>query len=62
MTIGIKITNTDSRQEAIVAVKVQDENGEPVSGSPDTLLKGGEEVEKYVHSTQRLVVEEIKNG
>ena len=63
MTIAIKITNTDSRAEAIVAVKVQSTEFERASGGEDvTKLKGGEEVEKYVHSGQRLVVEEVKNG
>ncbi len=62
MTIQIKVKNLDSRPEAIVTVKVQDLDGKPNAGNPDTELKGGEEVDKYVHSTQRLVVEEVKNG
>ncbi len=62
MTISIHIKNADSRENAIVAVKVQTPNGEPVSGCPDVELKGGEEVEKLVHRDQRLVVEELQNG
>lgn len=62
MTICIGIKNLDSRENAIVAVKVQTPDGHPVAGSPDTELKGGEETDKYVHSGQKLVVEEIKNG
>ena len=62
MTIQIGVINKDSRENAIVAVKVQTPAGEPVSGNPDTELKGGESCDKYVHSGQRLVVEEIENG
>lgn len=62
MTIRIGVKNMDSRENAIVAVKVQTPNGDPVPGNPDTELKGGEETDKYVHSGQRLVVEELKNG
>lgn len=62
MTIAIKIANTDSRENAVVVVKHQSPDGTPVAGTPDTELKGGEETAKYVHSGQRLVVEEIKNG
>lgn len=60
MTIQMKIKNLDSRKTAIVTVKTQTSKGEPVSG--DTQLAGGEEVDKYVHSDQRLVVEETQNG
>ena len=62
MTIQIGINNLDSRENAVVTVKVQSLDGLPVEGNPDTVLKGGEETEKYVHSTQRLVVDEIQNG
>jgi|JI10StandDraft_1071094.scaffolds.fasta_scaffold10096_11 hypothetical protein len=62
MTISICIRNTDTRREAIVAVKIQTPAGEPIAGCPDTELKGGDEATKYVHSGQRLVVEEVKNG
>lgn len=62
MTISIKIKNTDSRAEAIVTVKTQAPGGEPTDWNPPIMLKGGEEVEKYVHSGQKLIVEEVKNG
>ena len=62
MTIAIKVINTDSRENAIVAVKTQSLAGDAIVGVPDTNLRGGEETTKYVHSGQRLVVEEIRNG
>jgi hypothetical protein len=62
VTIQIGVKNLDSRENAIVAVKVQTPGGEPVAGNPDTELKGGEGTEKYVHDGQRLVVEEVRNG
>ena len=62
MTIQIGVINKDSRETAIVAVKVQTPSGEPVPGNPDVELKGGQSIDKYVHSGQRLLVEEIQNG
>ena len=62
MTIAIKITNADTRETAIVAVKVKSTDGREDHGTQDVQLKGGEETTKYVHSGQILVVEEIKNG
>jgi len=62
MTISIKIKNTDSRENAIVAVLTQSPGGEPTEWNPPIRLKGGEETEKCVHSGQKLIVEEIKNG
>lgn len=60
MTISIKVSNTDSRENAVVVVKRQSTQGEPVAGCPDIELSGGKDVEVHVHSTQRLVVEEVR--
>jgi len=71
MTIAIKITNSDSRETAIV--KVSKIIGEEVRGAIDNQelkitrvghqeLKGGESLEWYVHSRESILVEEVKNG
>jgi hypothetical protein len=64
MTIAIKITNADSRETAVVAVKRQFVvDGQATEDCEQLLeLKGGEETTCHVHSGQRLVVEEVKNG
>ena len=62
MTISIKIVNSDSRENAIVAVKTQAPGGIPTDWNPPIRLKGGEGVEQYVHSGQQLIIEEIRNG
>ena len=61
MPIKISIKNLDSSQDAVIMVKMQKANGEPVSDTyaSDTRLRGGEEIEKFLHIGQHLVVVEI---
>ena len=61
MTIRITVKNEDSRQGAIVIVKEQDMTGKSISGANNVELRGGDSVDKYVHSGKRLVVEEVSN-
>lgn len=64
MTIAIKVTNSDSRENAIVEVRrarTQDKSRLPFV-EPAKQLKGGESVTEYVHSGQSLIIEEIQNG
>ncbi len=64
MTIAIKISNEDSRENAIVRV------GTLYSKAKSLLpivtnkreLQGGESITEYVHSGQIIVVEEVENG
>lgn len=65
MTIAIKITNSDSRETAVV--KVCEVNPNPGRSMIPFItkraeLKGGESTELYVHSGQSLIVEEVRNG
>jgi hypothetical protein len=62
MTISITVKNNDSCPEAVVAVQTLDAAGNAVAGVSSRELRGGEECEIYVHSTQQLRVQEIKNG
>ena len=63
MTIKVSVKNEDSRETAIVAVSaISVATGEVDSSVPDKQLKGGESCEVYVHSGQKIVVEEIRNG
>ena len=62
MTIQIGVKNLDSRENAVVCVKVQTRDGQPVPGNPDSELRGGEETSKYVVNGLRILVEEVRNG
>lgn len=61
MTISVKVQNSDSRENAVIVVKRQSVEGKELSHCPDIHLTGGKEVEVHVHSTQRLVVEEVRS-
>lgn len=64
MTIAIKITNSDSRETAIIRVSTISRQGKSLlpesTGSYE--LKGGESKELYIHDNLGLVVEEVQNG
>lgn len=65
MTIAIKITNEDIRENAIVEVRTVNSGVKsvlPITNRPGQQLKGGESLTQLVHSTQSLIVEEIQNG
>ena len=62
MTIRIMVKNEDSRDTAVVVVKSVNLDGSEIAGMLDNELKGGESCDRYVHSTQQLVVKEIRNG
>jgi len=64
VTIAIKITNDDSRENAIVEVRRthrREKSMIPVVESSKQ-IKGGDSLTEYVHSGQSLLVEEIQNG
>ena len=52
MTIKVTVTNSDSRESAVISVETQ-------PGGALTNLKGGESTELYVHSQQDLHVREV---
>lgn len=64
MTISIKVTNTDSRPGAIVAVRTVTDNAPDgvIDVREPVRLAGGEETTGMVHSGQMLLVEEVQNG
>lgn len=62
MTIRVTVKNEDSRENAVIVVQTQNQDGAPQSGSPDKELKGGESADCWVHSGQQLLVKETRNG
>ncbi len=66
MTISVTVTNSDSREKAIIAVSTVP-HGATVAeqanpAHPRTELKGGESREFMVHSGQSLIISEVQNG
>ena len=60
MTIKVTITNSDTRDTAVIRVLKRDLNSagvDPIPCGPD--LHGGQSVESYVHSSQNLEIIEI---
>lgn len=60
MTIKVTITNSDTRETAIIRVLKHDlasAGVDPTPCGPD--LCGGQSVETYVHSTQKIEIVEI---
>lgn len=65
MTISIKVTNSDTRETAIVSVEAVNADGSEQPGGKRVELKGGESTgdnDFYVHGGQALVVKEVQNG
>ncbi len=62
MTIEVTIKNSDSRDTAIIGLQVNNSNGDIAAEESTHVLKGGEEKTVYVHSTNFVVVKEIRNG
>ena len=60
MTIRVTITNADQGETRIISAQTQNLEGNPVSTPAE--LKGGETLDLYVHSTQQIVVKEVRNG
>lgn len=62
MPIKISIKNLDKSEDSVIVVKMKDEEGNPVSKvyAKDTELQPGEEIEKFVHPDQHIVVEPVK--
>lgn len=52
--------NEDSRESAVISVQAYNPDGSQVSGTKDKELKGGEVTDLYVHSTQQLLVKEVR--
>lgn len=63
MTIHVHITNTDSREAAIIRVQAtKPGTTEKISGGHDKILKGGESCEVTIHDMQNLTISEVLNG
>ena len=62
MTIQLKITNEDSRENAIVSVTNCNADGSDMEGAATHQLKGGEDCTVYVHSGQGARITEVQNG
>lgn len=64
MTIAIKISNEDSRDKAVVSVRELRRQEKSMLPFVDSVieLQGGQSATRYVHSTQSLIIEELKNG
>jgi hypothetical protein len=59
MTIRVTVKNEDANESRVIAAKTQNLDGTPVTGVSDKTLKGGESAELWVHSGQKLAVEEV---
>ena len=57
MSIWVKIKNMDNRDGAVVSVKVFDTQGQQ---GETVELNTQEEVEKLVHGSNKIVVEEVR--
>ena len=57
MTIKVTVTNSDSRESAIIRVQQTNLDGSPIG--PTLNLKGGESTDVYVHGTQNISVVEV---
>lgn len=57
MTIQVKVTNTDTRETAVIAVS--QENLDGTNPCPVGQIKGGESIDTYVCHDRRLVVNEV---
>lgn len=55
MTIHVKITNTDNREDAIVRVGFND-------SAREVDLKGGEEYTATIYAEREIKITEIQNG
>lgn len=55
MTIHVKITNTDSREDAIIRVGFND-------SSHEVDLKGGDEYTATIYAEREIKIIEIQNG
>lgn len=64
MTISIKVTNEDSREDAIVKVSKLQRCSKTLLPAVVAVkeLKGCESCVEYVHDGQSLIVEEVQNG
>jgi hypothetical protein len=60
MTIKVTVTNSDTREAAVIKVQTQYEDGTPSRSVHERELKGGESAELWVHSTQQLLVTEVR--
>ena len=58
MTIRVTVKNEDTGKDRVIVVATETGGGMAVEGSPLVSLAGGESCEKYVHSTNRLVIVE----
>lgn len=59
MTIKVTVTNSDSRESAVIEVRGKTPEGADAAATPVHQLKGGESAEVYVHSGLQLQIKEI---
>lgn len=63
MTIAIKVTNDDSRENAIVEVRTLCAGSGEISGGIKPVQLSGKQSQQFlVHSGQKLEIVEVKNG
>lgn len=61
MTIKVTVTNSDSRETAVISVRENQSHPpmRPDTNGPKRELKAGESAVLWVHSSQYIVVEEV---
>lgn len=62
MTIRVTVTNADSGETRIISAQPVNLDGSTTAQPPPKELKGGESTDLYVHSSQNILVKEVRNG
>lgn len=60
MTIRVTVKNEDTGDDRVISVQQVDAAGVAIPGIPAKELKGGESAENHVHTTNQIVVKEIR--
>lgn len=59
MTIKVRITNEDQRQDAKIRVSQTTADGQPDPGTPDRVLQGTEFAIVHLHSGSQFSISEV---
>lgn len=59
MTIKVRITNEDQRQDAKIRVSQTTADGQPDPGTPDRVLQGTEFAIVHLHSGSQFAISEV---
>lgn len=62
MTIQIKITNEDTRENAIIAVTTHETYSNCSGASTTQELKGGQSCEIYLHNEKTVAIKEVQTA